>query len=133
MDGRGRLRQPEVLGGEASAAELGRQAGRDRSRHWAVPEVVAAVRVRMGCAAAAGLGGRGHAGSDGEGVEHQAPVDFLVLVVPGQAPQPRQQRRNRCAVGLSAGAVAVAGAVAGLSLGVCVLHGYYPQARNPDS
>ena len=95
MDGRGRPRQPEVLGGEAPAAELGRQAGCDRSRHWAVPEVVAAVRVRLGCAAAAGLGGRGHAGSDGEGVEHQAPVDFLVCV--------------------------------------CVLHGYYPQARNPDS
>ena len=108
MDGRGRPRQPEVLGGEAPAAELGRQAGCDRSRHWAVPEVVAAVRVRVGCAAAAGLGGRGHAGSDGEGVEHQASVDFLVLVVPGQAPQPWQQRRNRRAVGLRAVAIATA-------------------------
>jgi hypothetical protein len=108
MDGGGRLRHPVVLGDEAPANEPGRQAGCDRSRYWAIPEVVTAVGVRVGCAAAAGPGGGGHAGSDGEGVERQAPEDFLVLVDPGQAPQVRQQRCNRRAVGLRAGAVAAA-------------------------
>ena len=46
--------------------------------------------------------------SNGEGVERQAPEDFLVLVVPAQAAQQRQQSRNRCAVGLRAIAVAAA-------------------------
>ena len=38
MDGGGRLRQPEVLGGEAPAAELGRQAGSDCCRNRANPK-----------------------------------------------------------------------------------------------
>lgn len=45
---------PELRAGEGAAAELGGRAVQHCGRHWALPEMVAAVRVVAAAAAAAG-------------------------------------------------------------------------------
>ena len=84
--------QPELLPRGVPPTKLSRQGSAHSGCHGALPEVVTAAGVGCGGAAQTRLrAAAGHASCEGEGVQHEAPIHLLVLILPRQLPQPRQQ------------------------------------------
>ena len=115
--------KPKLLPGQLLAGKLSCQGRPHSSGQGAVPEVVAAARVWVRAAAGAGLwAAAAHARRQGEAVEHQAPVHLLVLVLPRQLPQARQQACDLAAVGCSRSARGCQGLKGSKALQALLLH-----------